>query len=175
MNKPPPANAAEHLKAAAREIVAANDPDPVGALFKRQKDLFESDQDELAISISEELERLGAQRAIALARREASSVPRVHETTPGIGAQVVRRGPYGWMLPNGSHLNMATVADIEDAIARHKVKALAHAGWVKFYAAVKAKMVAAKVHSVGELFSEPELLQLGTVNGVNSSAESEVS
>lgn len=172
MSKPQVSNAADKVRDFAREIVANQEADPTDALLKRMRTLWDEGEDDLAIGVSDELERLGAQRAIALARREANQNPasKVHASPPGIGAQVIRRGPYGWTLPNGSQLNMATVADVEDAIARHKVRAMAHAGWVKFYATVKAKMIAAKVHSVGDLFSEPDLLKLSVANGVEEQA-----
>lgn len=169
-----PANAYVAV-AAAREMLGQRTADAIDALVERAVEW--EPEDDAGAAFYAAIVRLGAQRALALARLEArnnsSSIKASVQTDATLAARMTttaNRKVLSWELPNGSQLGAASVADIEDAIAKHRVKALAHAGWVKFYAAVKAKMVAAKVHSVGELFSEPELLKLSAANGVKEDA-----
>lgn len=174
MSEPEQFDVKSFIQTAARQLVESKTTDPAGALQQKIKALWDEGLEDEGFMVSTELERLGAVRAIALARLEA--VPRKYkpgkfEESRDESAETRPDGPaHTWKLPNGALLGMANLADIDDAIARHRVKALAHAGWVKFYATVKAKMIAAKVHSVGELFSEPELLTLSVSNGVAASS-----
>lgn len=160
--------ALEFIRRAADEVKA--EADPVAALEAKVRVLWDSDEDDLCLEVGHELERLGMQRAIALARQEAKA--KKYAQSDGRIAEVLDADtravgpPLEWRLPNGAQLGAANMADISHAIARHKIKAEAHIGWVKFYSAVKAKMLAAKVYSVGELFSEPELLKISAANGV---------
>jgi hypothetical protein len=129
-----------------------------------------------------ELMRMGFEAALRLARMETvrnvrgTSGPRMivppdwkpHENEGrGIAARMrVVEPAYSWELPNGAQLGMASVGDLEDAIAAHSVKAHAHIGWVKFYSAVKARVVKEKAHTVSDVLSAPQLLQLKDASGV---------
>lgn len=161
------------VRDAAKEV--ARLPDPVGVIREKVQALWDADRDGDAMAVYDELQRLGAQRAIALARLEAAhSAPIKKGQTRGPVAAVsdgtlAIGSPDEWELPNGSRLSAASVADLDDAIARHKTKALAHIGWVKFYGDVRAKMLSAKVHTVADLFKERDLLAIGVEYGVGNS------
>jgi hypothetical protein len=143
--------------------------------------------------------RLGCERAIEQARREATNKARTdapdhsvrggHQQQPGRAAEtekaegcpwsppastgaglagrleMVAPG-YDWTLPNGAQLLEAGVADLENAIAAHAVKARAHAGWVKVYATIKARMLKERAQRVGDLFTTDQVAQLRIEHGI---------
>lgn len=163
----------EQIVAIAQEKMSTDPRDTVAAILKELNESFDVD-DEKWSAMNSALLRLGAERAIAMAhmqaraRKRASPTPGNHDDRDHHSLAVPRRGILDLSLPNGSQLGAATVADIDDAIIQHKVQASAHIGWVKFYAALKAKMVKAKVYSVGELFNEGELLELTSASGIET-------
>lgn len=160
-------------QAMARARVAENPRASGNDLIKELNKLWDTDEDELVMSINDVLLELGAERIVALARIEARErKPRRAETSPHKEEEsrdMLTKADghvYSWALPNGATLAYASIVDIDDAIAKHRLRAEAHIGWVKFYSAVKAKMLKAKVNLVQDLFLEPELLQLTAVSGV---------
>jgi hypothetical protein len=144
--------------------------------------------------------RLGCERAIEQARREAANKARTDapdhsvrgaqrqperrpapatekaegspwtppaNTGAGLAGRLEMVAPgYDWTLPNGAQLLEAGVADLENAIAAHAVKARAHTGLVKLYATLKAKMQKEHAHRVGDLFSSDQIAQLRIEHGI---------